>query len=194
MKPTELIVNSGNPRSSGIYMILCLPAGKAYIGQSKNIDTRWRGHKLTLRKQTHRNPILQNLWNKYGKDCFFFYVLENTEQENLTAREQYYVDLVDPTLLINIAVPEDPTKLSPETIEKIRQKAYGNKRGVANKGKRHTEDACRKMSEKHKGKKLSEETKRKMSLVRKGRKHTQEHINNRVASLIKNRTKNNPTN
>lgn len=118
---------------------------------------------------------------------------KDTHRERRT-REQYYVDLIDPTLLINIAVPEDPTKLSPETIEKIRQKAYGNKRGVANKGKRHTEDACRKMSEKHKGKELSEETKRKMSLVRKGRKHTQEHINNRVASLIKNRTKNNPTN
>ena len=54
----------------GVYQIKNTLNGKAYIGSSKNIKRRLGIHRSMLRRGTHRNPHLQNAWNKYGESAF----------------------------------------------------------------------------------------------------------------------------
>lgn len=77
----------------GIYCIRNDVNKKIYIGSSKNIKSRWRRHKSDLNRGDHRNPHLQSAWNKYGKDEFEFYVLEECKEEKLIEKENYYIYL-----------------------------------------------------------------------------------------------------
>ena len=52
---------------------------------------------MTLKKNKHHSPILQNYWNKYGEDAFSFKIIEEIfEDEQLLVREQYYIDSLNP--------------------------------------------------------------------------------------------------
>lgn len=77
---------------SGVYKITCLSNDKIYIGSSKHILGRIEAHKIHLRKNKHRNPHLQNAWDKYGEENFTFEILEECDIENLLEREQYWMD------------------------------------------------------------------------------------------------------
>lgn len=77
----------------GIYCIENLINHKKYIGQSIDIEMRWRGHKSELRRSTHINDYLQNAWNKYGEDNFQFYILEECTTNIMDDRERYYIML-----------------------------------------------------------------------------------------------------
>ena len=70
----------------GIYKITNKINGKAYVGQSVNIETRWLKH----RKDTH-NHDLRNDINNYGLENFIFEVLELCELEQLNERERYWI-------------------------------------------------------------------------------------------------------
>ena len=56
--------------SIGIYKIECLINHKVYIGQSTNIELRWKHHIYQLKKNNHENKYLQAAWNKYGSSNF----------------------------------------------------------------------------------------------------------------------------
>lgn len=56
----------------GIYVIRNKMNGKCYIGQSSDIESRWKHHVNDLKSNCHHNQKLQNAWNKYGKDNFIF--------------------------------------------------------------------------------------------------------------------------
>lgn len=75
----------------GIYMISNLRTGKNYIGQSKDIYTRWYKHKNFLNGNSHHNKHLQASWNKYGEDSFSFNIIEECPEEELNERESYYI-------------------------------------------------------------------------------------------------------
>lgn len=81
---------------SGIYRITNTINGKIYIGSSVNITERWYRHKRLLRKDAHHNKHLQNAWNKYGESEFTFTIIENCEVDNLTVREQYFLNTLKP--------------------------------------------------------------------------------------------------
>ena len=49
----------------GIYLIKNNISKKEYIGQSINIEKRWKDHKKDLRNNIHKNQHLQNAYNKY---------------------------------------------------------------------------------------------------------------------------------
>lgn len=76
----------------GIYKIENIINHKVYIGQSVNIEFRWKEHLYSLIRGLHENKHLQNSWNKYGSSAFTFTVLELCDTEELTAREQFYID------------------------------------------------------------------------------------------------------
>ncbi len=76
---------------SGIYCIENLINSKKYIGFSTNIERRWRYHKCFLNKNKHDNGYLQASWNKYGKENFSFYILEECKKEKLEEREVFYI-------------------------------------------------------------------------------------------------------
>lgn len=67
-------------------------SGRAYIGSSKNIKSRWSYHKTYLKRNKHPNCALQNYVNKYGLDSFEFTILEIvTEDVNLKVIENNYM-------------------------------------------------------------------------------------------------------
>lgn len=58
----------------GVYSITS-PSGGVYIGSAVLVRRRWHQHKITLRGQKHKNPTLQNAWNKYGEEQMTFSLL-----------------------------------------------------------------------------------------------------------------------
>lgn len=82
-----------NLNFSGVYCILNTINGKMYIGSSKNIKTRLYKHRSLLRNNKHDNQYLQNAYNKYCEDAFIILVLEKCEE--LTIREQYYINTLN---------------------------------------------------------------------------------------------------
>lgn len=78
---------------SGIYCIENTLNNKKYIGQSVNIYDRWYKHKHSLEQGVHDNDFLQKSWNKHGKECFRFYILEECDKDSLDEREKYYIEL-----------------------------------------------------------------------------------------------------
>lgn len=77
----------------GIYKIENTINHKVYIGQSVDIEMRWKEHLYALTRNVHENNHLQNSWNKYGAKAFTFSIIEECELSCLTDREQYYIDL-----------------------------------------------------------------------------------------------------
>lgn len=96
-KPTASLnfdsINKNLPSVQGIYKITCIPNQKAYIGQSVNIRCRAHEHRRDLEKGTHDNTIMQNAYDKYGKDAFIVSLIEVVEDyEKLRDREEYWVE------------------------------------------------------------------------------------------------------
>lgn len=76
----------------GIYRICCVANGRAYIGQSINIEGRWKEHKKSLEAGSHSNVHLQRAWDKYSESNFSFEVAVVCEQEELNRNEQKALD------------------------------------------------------------------------------------------------------
>lgn len=82
---------------TGIYKIENMVNHKVYIGQSKNIYTRWNTHKYKLNKGTSPNKYLQNAYNKYGKDNFEFSIICECKEEELNEKEKFYISFYKST-------------------------------------------------------------------------------------------------
>lgn len=78
-------------RICGIYMIRNILNNKVYIGKSVDIKRRWTNHKTNLDNNIHDNKHLQSSWNKYGKNCFDFSIVEECAESELNNREIYYI-------------------------------------------------------------------------------------------------------
>lgn len=80
--------------SKGIYAIRNVENNKLYIGYSSCLRQRKNSHFKDLKWNSHKNPRLQNAYNKYGKEKFLFEVIEempNASKEELCAREMFYI-------------------------------------------------------------------------------------------------------
>jgi len=108
-----------------IYAIKNLVNNKVYIGSTKSPKTRKYSHFRQLSKGTHFSIHLQSSYNKYGKDKFSFYVLEECTFENRIAREVYYISQHNshlPEYGYNIYEPNGENfQCSQKTAEKIRE-------------------------------------------------------------------------
>lgn len=82
----------------GIYKITNLINHKAYIGQSLNIESRWKDHKSRAYNQQceeYNRPLYASI-RKYGLNNFTFEVLEECIDNNdLNEREQYWINYYD---------------------------------------------------------------------------------------------------
>lgn len=77
----------------GIYKITNQIDGKVYIGQSVNIQRRWKEHKINY-KVSHdkqHNIYLYNAIKKYGLENFNFEIIEQCSPEELDDREIYWI-------------------------------------------------------------------------------------------------------
>lgn len=82
---------------SGIYKIENLINHKIYIGQSKNIELRWKHHLWEAQndKQVQYNYSIHKAFRKYGIDNFSFDIIELCEPDKLNEKEQYYISFYD---------------------------------------------------------------------------------------------------
>lgn len=72
--------------SIGIYKIENLLSHKIYIGQSVNIEKRWKQH-----CQSSSDSLIAKAIQKYGKDNFVFSILEECPLDKLNEREDFYI-------------------------------------------------------------------------------------------------------
>lgn len=77
---------------SGIYRIVCTKNGRYYYGSSVDIHNRWSTHKSRFRKGEHDNPIMQNVWNKWGEENFRIEIIKQVSKKQLLKIEQRYLD------------------------------------------------------------------------------------------------------
>ena len=133
----------------GIYKITS-PSNRVYIGQSIDIDFRFKAYQ---RIDCKEQPKLFNSLNKYGVDSHKFDVVIECELNNLNELERYYQDLYS---VISKGLNCMLTK--------------ANDRSGA-----HSDESKSKMRDKRKLRVFSEETKRKISASHKGKKFTIEH-------------------
>lgn len=78
----------------GIYLITNTLNNKHYVGQSRNISVRWSQHKTNAFNpncHTYDYPLYRAI-RKYGIENFTFSVLEEVSADQLTTREQYWID------------------------------------------------------------------------------------------------------
>lgn len=79
----------------GIYSVLN-PAGKIYIGQSRNVAKRWVDYK-SIQKSNSGQPKLYNSFLKYGVENHEFKLIEECEFDQLNIRERHWQDFYDCT-------------------------------------------------------------------------------------------------
>jgi len=160
----------------GIYKITS-PSKMVYIGQSIDINKRWKEYaRLNCKKQQR----LINSFLKYTVNKHKFEILEQCEREKLNELEKYYVDLYqsfNSKYGLNLKDGGGANGMcSEETRAKISRSRMGNKSML---GKHHSEESKLKSSlsnkGKNKGKKAwnkgipwKEETKKKVSKSKMG--------------------------
>lgn len=161
----------------GIYCIENMINHKKYIGQSQDIEERWRCHRGKLKRGEHYNFHLQMAWNKYGEDNFAFYVVELCDVESLNTRESHYIKKFNSFKCgYNMTEGGEGTRGYHHS-EEYKQYWSNQRKGIPK-----TDEAKRNMSLAKKGKPLKNHDTEKVregykivSQKLKGRKHTEEH-------------------
>ena len=156
----------------GIYRIVNLVNGKAYIGQTKEkFQRRYWLHRWELRKGKHDNKHLQRAWDKYGEENFVFEIVEVLPLEEIDDREKYWIDWQrkQEEGCYSIQDGGQPENLNDYISPEIR--------------KRQGELNRKRML----GSKLSDETKAKMSKTRKGKRvyRSNDTLTDEQAILVK---------
>lgn len=85
------------PIGGGIYLIANSATGVVYVGQTTNFKRRISHHKSCLRGSRHTNRPLQQDWDQYGEDAFWFFPiwhLRHAEGVYLGAAESTAVDVL----------------------------------------------------------------------------------------------------
>ena len=153
---------------TGIYGIVFTPSGKIYVGQSLDIESRWKDHRSDLKYNKHSNIVLQNYYNKYGESAFEFIILEECSESSLTESEQSWIDKFggfDSENTFNLMEASVCGKRSSETRKRMSE---------ANKGKIFSEETRKKIGDARRGQPVSKETIEKLRLSSTGRKHSDE--------------------
>lgn len=126
----------------GIYCITNMVNQKKYIGQSVDIERRWHDHVVELKGNRHHSSHLQNSWNYYGQDAFFFSIVEECPEDKLTSREMFWMDrfnTLDGNFGYNMREAGSKGKLSEESKKKLSESQKGLFAGEKNPSSKITE-------------------------------------------------------
>lgn len=167
---------------SGIYKITNIETQQVYVGSSSNLSVRKTQHFNKLRTNSHVNRKLQNSWNKYGEENFVFSIILLCETENLSVKEQDYIDSLSAFEtgfnLVKLAgvgtygykhTEESKLKMSiAKTGSRLpRTQEHQDKLSKAQIGRVVSAETREKIAASLRGKKLSEETKGKLKIAAK---------------------------
>jgi len=146
------------PRESGVYKIENIINKKVYIGESKNLRTRYKSHRKELSRNRHINKFLQEDVLEFGIENLKFSVLELCEVSKLTEREHFWIDFyksLDRNFGYNIVKNNKKNK---EISEETRNKLIESHKGKipANKGLKESAEIVENKRIRATGKKASE--------------------------------------
>ena len=176
----------------GIYKITS-PSGRVYIGQSINIERRFRYYKGIACKEQIK---IYNSLLKYGVDAHIFEVLELCETEELNNRERHYQDLYDSVANgLNLLYvksehfngghsEESKKKISDSLKGRVFTEEHKYKIGLGNSRRIKSPETIEKHRLAGLGKIVSVETKQKQSQNRLGNKHSAE-TKQKIAESLK---------
>lgn len=77
----------------GIYLITNHLNGKKYVGQSADIEGRWKEH--IIESKCRCECVIHKALKKYGVENFSFEVLEECPVDKLDEKEIYWIDKLD---------------------------------------------------------------------------------------------------
>lgn len=106
---------------SGIYTIVHVVSGRAYVGSSNNVEYRWYQHRWHLNRGEHTNKRLQRAWLKYGPDAFVWTVVEPCDVAVLIEREQAHLDRLQPRVY-NVGTRVEAVTYGRPVPDSVRQK------------------------------------------------------------------------
>lgn len=128
---------------NGFIYKITSPSGKVYIGQTIDLIRRKSKYK---RLDCEQQPKIFNSIEKYSWESHTFEVIEEVDSNSLNEREQYWITFFNSLEDgLNCTGGGDSKKISPETIEKIRQSKLG--KPSPNKGRSMSDEQKRKISE-----------------------------------------------
>ncbi|MFW9916218.1 MAG: GIY-YIG nuclease family protein [Candidatus Thorarchaeota archaeon] len=149
----------------GIYAIINIETGKAYIGQSMQVWNRLEGHLGQLRRDSHSNYDLQKDFEKHGENSFKIRILEFIEREDKTEaqlrkelfnRETFWLNSPEFAESYNFHSGGHSRYYSPalprslrEEIEALFERNTQIKRRYDNNKGKYIEDAIRRLLESH---------------------------------------------
>lgn len=162
----------------GIYKITS-PSGKIYVGQSVDIERRFRVYRNP--KSIKQQMAINNSILKYGSENHVFEVIEECNIDLLNERERYWQDFYNVLgkngLNCKLTNTNDRSgKYSEATINKLR---------IASTGKKHSIETKKILSYKASLRKLSPERIESFSKCWKGRKRTDEDKLNKSKNSTK---------
>jgi group I intron endonuclease len=162
----------------GIYKITN-PSGKVYIGQSINIEDRWKKYQKypeSIKNQTK----LYNSIIKHGYKNHIFEIIEECEEFKLLERETYWKNFYKVLEIPSLCCRIDGKggKNSKETNLKISK---------IHKGKKYSEESKQKISKAKKGVVFTEEHKRKISEAKKGKTFLSNEAKYKISEANKNK-------
>lgn len=131
-----------------IYRIVHKTSGKKYVGQTGDVEKRWKQHK-SVRNLNKKSSMIQRAIAKYGEDSFEFEIIEECTADNIDEREIHHIKIND--------------CLSPN--------GYNLLKGGASTSGGHHMESRKKMSASHKGKIITAITKARMSASQLGDKN-----------------------
>jgi hypothetical protein len=76
----------------GVYAVSCAPAGKLWVGQTRDLDKVWNRISFSLRTGADPRRDLQAAWNAHGQAGFAFEPLEALKPEALEFALQLALD------------------------------------------------------------------------------------------------------
>lgn len=109
----------------GIYKITNIQNQHCYIGQSRNIENRWKNHQIAAHNPNddcYEYPLYR-AFRKYGIENFKFEIIEKCSIDILNEREQYWINYYKPEYNQTIGEYYNiiPQKLTYEQVQEIQQ-------------------------------------------------------------------------